>query len=179
MCESSSLADDDSPFKDDWVVKVQAEKLERQFVYRGSSLNKIAKLTIEYYPFIDQKNKTQYETLWFNDGKPIGLERKNDFEVPTGKAAKVEFQNKKGTSSETEKAMADAILRISLDAYRKRVPIISYKVPQESYNGVVDAMKTLNCVESKIDADEADTALMSFSIETDVKDGPATSLYYY
>lgn len=174
----SSLADD-SPFKEDWVVKVQAEKLERQFSYRGSNLNKIAKLTIQYYKYVEPEKKTLYEMMWFNDGKPLGLERKTDFDVPTGKAVKVEFQNKKGTFPETEKAIADAILRLSLDAYRKRVPVISYKVPEESYQGVVDAMKNLNCVESQLDADEVDTALMSFSIETENKNGPSTNLYYY
>jgi hypothetical protein len=177
LCESS-LADD-SPFKEDWVVHVKAEKLDRQFSYRGSNLNKIARLSVEYYKFVEPDNKTQYETMWFNDGKPIGLERKSDFNVPTGKAAKIEFENKKGTSSETEKAIADAILRLALDAYRKRVPVISYKVPEVSYQGVVDAMKNLKCVESQIGADEADTALMNFSIETENKDGPSTNLYYY
>ncbi len=175
---SESSRADDSPFHDDWVVRLQAEKLERQFVYTGSTLTKVAKVSIDYYKVDDPDNKTKYETLWFNDGKPIGLERKGDFKIPAGKSTKIQVVNKKQTSPETEKAVADAILRVSLDAYRARTAIISIKVPQESFDGIVDAMNNLNCVESKADADEEDKALMSFSIETDNK-GPSTNLYFY
>lgn len=173
----SSVADDNQ-FKDDWIVLMQAEKLERQFAYRGSNLTKIAKVTINYYAEAEPDKKTLYEMLWFNDGKPLGLERKNDFEIPAGKGTKIQVQNKNGTTPETEKALADAIMRISLDAFMKRTAIISFKVPQESYEGIVSAMNQLNCVDSEVGADEGDKALMTFSIETENK-GPSTILYYY
>ena len=169
---------DNSPFREDWIISMQAEKLERQFTYRGSNLDKIAKITISYYKEVEPDKKTLYEMLWFNDGKPIGLERKSDFKIPAGKNAKIQVKNKKETSPETEKAIADAILRISLDAFRTRTSIVSSKVPQESFQGIVDAMNKLNCVESQTGADEADNALMGFSIETE-NQGPSTNLYYY
>ncbi len=169
---------DDSPFRDDWIISMQAEKLQRQFNYRGSNLDKVAKITISYYKEDEPDKKMLYEMLWFNDGKPIGLERKSDFKIPAGKNSKIQVKNKKETSPETEKAVADAILRISLDAYRARTSIVSSKVPQESFQGIVDAMNKLNCVESQAGADEADDAKMSFPIETE-KDGPSTILYYY
>lgn len=173
----SSFANDD-PFKDDWVVKIEAQKLERQFLYRGSTLDKVAKLTVSYYKEDNPDNKTLYEMLWFNDGKPIGLERKNELKIPEGKPAKFQVKLKKDTCPEIEKALGDAIIRLSLDAYRKRFAVLSFKVPQESYDGIVSQMNKLNCKESETDADEADKALMSFSIETE-KDGPSTILYYY
>jgi hypothetical protein len=169
---------DDSPFHDDWIISMQAEKLQRQFNYRGSNLDKVAKITISYYKEVEPDKKTLYEMLWFNDGKPIGLERKSDFKIPAGKNAKIQVKNKKETSPETEKAIADAILRISLDAFRARTSIVSSKVPQESFQGIVDAMNKLNCVESQTGADEANNAKMSFSIETE-NQGPSTNLYYY
>lgn len=148
-------------------------------MYRGSNLNKVAKITVDYYKETEPENKTLYEFLWFNDGKPIGLERKNKFDIPEGKAVKVQIKNKKQTSSEAEKAIADAILRISLDAFIKRTPIISFKVPDESYNGIVSAMNQLNCIESQAGADEEETATVIFSIETETKGGPQTTLCYY
>jgi hypothetical protein len=177
LCNSSFA--DDSPFKDDWVLSIEAEKLDRQFMYTGSSLDKVAKITVNFYRVDQPDKKTLYETMWFNDGKPIGLERKNPLQIPAGKTTKMQFTNKKQTTPETEKAIADAIMRLSLDAYRLRTAIVSIKVPQESYQGVVQAMNRLNCVESEVGADEADKALMNFSIETDTEGGPSTILYYY
>lgn len=179
MCflSESSLADD-SPFHDDWIVRLQAEKLQRQFVYSGSTLNKVAKVTIDYYKEDDPDKKTEYETLWFNDGKPIGLERKGDFKIPAGKSTKIQVSNKKETSPETQKAVADAVMRISLDAYRARTAIVSIQVPRDSFDGIVEAMNKLNCVTSQTGADEEDKSLMSFSIETENK-GPSTNLYFY
>lgn len=169
---------DNSPFKDEWIVRIEAQKLERQFMYRGSSLDKVAKLTVHYYKEDNPDNKTLYEMLWFNDGKPIGLERENELNIPEGKAAKFQVKLKKDTSPEVEKALADAIIRLSLDAYRKRFAAISFRVPQESYDGIVSQLNKLNCVESDTEVEETDKALMSFSIET-VKGGPSTILYYY
>ncbi len=171
---ASALADDD-----DWIVRMQVEKLQRQFTYAGTSLDKVAKITIDYYAEVEPEKKTDYELLWFNDGKAIGLERKNDLGIPAGKITKIQVFNKKGTSPETEKAIANAILRISLDAYIKRVQILSFKVPKESYDGVVDAMGSLNCVPSKAKEEEQDDSILSFSIETEDKDGPSTILCYY
>jgi hypothetical protein len=173
----SSLAKGD-PFRHDWIVRMKAEKLQRQFVYRGSSLDKVAKITIDYFNKEDPDNKTPYEILWFNDGKPIGLERKNELKIPAGKATRIEIENKKGTTPETEKAIADAILRISLDAYRKRTAIVSIKVPLESFEGIVAAMNQLNCVESEAEAEESHGAIMNFPIETD-ENGPSKNLYFY
>ncbi|HEY9755233.1 MAG TPA: hypothetical protein V6C97_08730 [Oculatellaceae cyanobacterium] len=169
---------DDSPFHDDWVMQMQVEKPDRQFMYSGSSLNKIAKVTVNYYRQDQPDKKTLYEMLWFNDGKPIGLERKNELNIPAGKTSKIEVVNKKGTSEEIEKAIADAVIRLSVDAYRKRFTVLSIKVPQESFRGVVDAMNKLNCVKSKVDADVADTAAMNFSIEAD-QGGESAVLSYY
>lgn len=177
VSESSYAAD--SQFRDEWIVRLQVEKLQRQFVYRGSSLDKVAKVTVDYFKEDEPDKKTLYEMLWFNDGMPIGLERKSDYKVPIGKSTKIQIENKKKeTSPETEKAIADAILRISLDAYIKRTPIVSIRVPEESFQGIVDAMKKLNCVESQARVDEGNDAIMNFPIET-VKDGPFINLYYY
>ncbi len=162
-----------------WVMQMQVEKLDRQFVYNGSSFTKVAKITVNYYRQDQPDQKTLYELLWFNDGKPIGMERKNELNIPAGRTSKLEVVNKNGTSDVTEKAIADAYIRLSVDAYRKRFSVISLKVPQESFRGVVDAMNQLNCVESKIGADVADSALMNFSIETDVDGGPSAILSYY
>ena len=170
---------DDSPFGDDWVMQMQVEKLDRQFVYSGSNLNKVAKVTVNIYQQDQPDKKTLYELMWFNDGKPIGFERKNELNIPSGKTSKIEVVNKNGTSEQTEKAIADAAIRLSVDAYRKRFSLVSIKIPQESFQGVIDAMHQLNCVSSKVGADEGDPALMDFSLETDVQGGPSTILYYY
>lgn len=174
---SASAKADDT--RDDWIIRMQTESLERQFAYAGSKLNKVAKITIDYYAEKEPDKKTKYEMMWFSDGKPLGLERQNDLEIPAGNLTKIQVLNKKGTTPEIEKAIANAILRISLDAYLKRTPILSFKVPKESYDGIVAAMNNLNCVASKEKEDEADTSIMSFSIETYEQEGPATMLCYY
>ncbi len=165
-------------FRNDWVVRLKAEKLQRQFVYRGSKLDKVAKVTIDYFKETEPDNKTLYEMLWFNDGKPIGLERKNELKIPAGKTTKIQIENKKGTSPETEKAIADAILRISLDAYRKRTAIVSIMVPLESFDGIVAAMNDLNCVESDNVPEEFSKAIMNFPMETE-NNGPSKNLSFY
>lgn len=175
LCQSALAKGE---FRYDWVVRMKAEKLQRQFVYRGSKLDKVAKVTIDFYKEAEPENKTLYEILWFNDGKPIGLERKNELKIPAGKTTKIQIENKKGTTPETEKAIADAILRISLDAYRKRTAIVSIMVPLESFDGIVAAMNDLNCVESENVDDEFSKAIMNFPIETE-NNGPSKNLSFY
>lgn len=118
----------------DWVVQLETKPLKKQFEYAGSVFKPVDKVDVKYHPSKEQDNKTAYEQIWYHDGKPLGLERLHKFELPEGDGIAIEVKHKQGTStSGEEKAAANAILRITLDAYLNKNPVALVRLPSDSF----------------------------------------------
>lgn len=131
----------------DWVFQVETKPLPKQFEYQGSPLKPIEKVDVKYHPSKDAENKTTYEYLWYHDGKPLGLERMKKFEIPQGDSLAIQIKHKNGSStSGEEKAAANTILRITLDAYLNKNAVALVKLPSDSFYDISSALQNQGMV---------------------------------
>ena len=125
----------------DWVVEMKTKPLERQFQYQGSALKKIEKVQVSYYPPGGNDSKTAYEYLWFNDGKACGMEKQRKFDLPQGEGVCLKVVHKNGSSTQEErKAAANAILRLAIDTYINKNPIVQVRLPADTYTDIVNEL---------------------------------------
>lgn len=125
----------------DWVVEMETKPLERQFQYQGSTLKKIEKVQVSYYPPGGNDSKTAYEYLWFNDGKACGMEKQRKFDLPQGEGVCLKVVHKNGSSTQEErKAAANAILRLAIDTYINKNPIVQVRLPADTYTDIVNEL---------------------------------------
>jgi hypothetical protein len=174
---SAAMAEE-SGFQTDYTVNIKTETLQKQFQYRGSMLTKVTKASIEYYKNADNQKKP-YENIWFNDGHPIGLERLADFGLERGKSATLVVTHKEQGGVQEQKAAANMILRLVLDAYNNTDSFLAIRVPSQSFNGIIREMENLRCVETNpAQPDEASKAKLTFTIAGDESNGQIKHLFY-
>lgn len=152
-----AIADDqvDKPY--DWVIQVETRRLERQFDYTNSKLNPIEKLEVLWYPTKDENKKTNYQYMYYHDGKPYGLEKLHKLDIDEGDGVAIEVKHKDSNPSEAEKKdAANAIFRLALDSYLHKNPLVAVKVPADSFNEISDRLKDLGFHDSKEDGDQVD-----------------------
>lgn len=118
----------------DWVFQVETKPLPKQFEYQGSPLKPVEKIDIKYHPAKSADDKTTYEYLWYHDGKALGLERAKKFDIPQGDSIAIQVKHKNDSSTAgEEKAAANAILRVTLDAYLNKNAVALVKLPSDSF----------------------------------------------
>ncbi len=174
----AAQAQDSNSFQTDWTMRVETEELKRQFTYKGVTVSPVAKVTVEVCLTKDQDHKKQYENVWFHDGKPLGLERFDTFKLDKGKSATIQVTHKAQGGKEEQKAAANMILRLVLDAYHNNDSVIAVKIPVQSFDAIVQEMEHLNCVETNpAGPDEASKAKLTFTLQAN-PDGPVKHLFF-
>jgi len=152
-----ALAEDqvDKPY--DWVLQIETRRLERQFEYANSKLNPIEKLEVVWYPTKDENKKTNYQYMYYHDGKPYGLEKLNKLAIDEGDGVAIEVKHKDNNPSDAEKKdAANAIFRLALDSYLHKNPLVAVKVPIDSFNSISDRLIDFGFHDSKDDGDQID-----------------------
>lgn len=127
----------------DWTVCITTQHLERQFKFKESRFeNKVDRLDADIY-YLDHENEANpYESLWYCDGKPLGLELFNRFSVEKGHGICIRVKHKNGDPEESEmKAAANAILRVWVDARLNQSASFVVKVPASSFYQIVDELR--------------------------------------
>lgn len=134
----------------DWTVNIQTQHLDRQFQYEGSTLkDKIDRLDVDIYYRDDKSTSTAYESLWYFEGKPLGLELFNKFFVKPGQGVCVSVTHRSNTpSAEEMNAAANAIMRIWVDSQLNQNAVIMVRVPQRSFSSIVSSLQRQGMVET-------------------------------
>lgn len=136
----------------DYVLELETSLLLRQFYYKGSKLkDKIVKTEVSYYSSEDEdkpkeerdKLKTKYQKFFHYQGKAIGLERVGNIDLQPNQGFAIKVIHKSSSVNELEKqAAADAIVRSAIDLYLRQQHLIPVKVPQESFQGISQELKS-------------------------------------
>jgi hypothetical protein len=120
-----------------WMFQLETKELPKQFEYQGSTLKPVDKVEATYSPAKNEADKKVYEYLWYHDGKPLGLERSKKFDLPQGDGIAIRVRHNTDPSTTGEKkAVANAILRIALDAYLNKNSTSLVKLPLGSFNEI-------------------------------------------
>ncbi len=135
-------ADDEIVMPYDWVIQVDTVRLKRQFEYSGSTLNPIEKLEVSWHPVDKKDDITKYESIWFHDGKAVGMEKLRKLDIEKGEGVAIEVKHKESYATEAEKkAVANAIIRLTLDAYLNKNTVDAVKVPKDSFGGISNKLQ--------------------------------------
>lgn len=161
----------------DWTFEIVTERLTRQFDYPGSQLKPVEKTVISFYPKNKTEEKEEYESIWFKNGQPLGLERKHKFDLPKGEGIRVKVKHKNASPQNEEyKAAANAVERVFLDAYLNKNPVEIVELKNPAFYPVSNALQARNW---NILSDTTDTALSStINLHLKSEDDTKQTLYY-
>lgn len=127
----------------DYTICLTTQHLDRQFKFKGSQLeDKIDRLDADVYVKDDEENASPYKSLWYAQGKPLGLEMFNQLAVEKGHGVCLRVKHKTAQPSQAEvKAAANAILRMWVDARLNQSAVIVVKVPGDSFYSIIDDLR--------------------------------------
>lgn len=159
-----------------WAINVTTSELKQQFVYKNTVINPVAKIDVDYGE--ELKVRRPFEAIYYYDGKPIGLERKGPFAgIGRGDLVSVRVTHKERGGAQESKAIANTILRLTLNATHNLNPIMSISVPRESFEQIIGELEKRNCLPTASDAEKVDGARLRFNIVSEPQ-GLSEHLYY-
>ncbi len=148
----------------EWTITVETEQLQRQFAYKGSNLSPVAKVVVKYSKNSEHDPKA-FETLWYHNGNPIGMERSGKYGVNRGDLTYIQVLQK-GRTEEENKAAAFTLMRLGLTTYLNLNPVATITVPAASLDAICDEMRHRKCEDLTNRADEAVHGIL-FNMESE------------
>jgi hypothetical protein len=121
----------------DWLVTIETEGISGQFEYAGSTLKPVVLARISYAR-ADGSDNTNYQTLWYCNGKPFGLERAGSLNVNPGQGVAMQIIHKTNPPTSGDyAAAANSILRIYLDIRVNQSMPCAIIVPDQSFDQII------------------------------------------
>src|SRR5947208_3542065 len=87
----------------DWTVSIKTQHLERQFKFEGSRLkDKVDRLDADIYYRDNEKEANPYESMWYYEGQPLGLELFNKFFIQKGQGVCIRIKHATANPTDAE-----------------------------------------------------------------------------
>lgn len=176
LIQSQAKAEED-PNKD-WVLKVQTEALKQQFDYKESKLKDVSKVTVEYFHENEPNDIKPYERVYYNHGKPIGMQRTGKFGISPAEIVAIRLTHKANGSNEEDKAAANIIWRLALNTTNNRSQLISTFLPDSSFDGIVKELEALGFGPARFAQEQANNAKCILALESE-SSSQVKKLFYY
>lgn len=125
-----------------WEIVVRASKLPKYFDFTKTNLKSIVKLSVGYEQGDDSTWKP-YETMYYNGGQPIGLNKIAPITLSSSAGGQIRIDTKTDKPMDADEcdAIANAAGRLFLDLYLKKYPVYDIIVPDASFDNVVNAFQ--------------------------------------
>lgn len=167
----------------DWTVEIKTKPMPHFFEYSGSHLRGIEKLKVTYVHSADATDPDpqpkDYENLWYHDGKPLGLERHNKFDLTKGEGVSILVSHKQASATDAEcKAAANAILRLIVDSYLNKNAVVSVRCQPSSYERIKAYLEDQGCLENTSGNDQAIATAINIFFQNDSDANQYSNLYY-
>lgn len=133
------LTEDEVAERSDWVMVVDAMRLPDYLRYPGSKLNPITQVRISYLNCLEKipARPVLYEDFWYHDGQPIGCRRYSLMTIkPVDRRGTIFVKCGKDISANTA-AVANAIVRLTVDLNVHDVSAAAVIVPEELHRQLV------------------------------------------
>jgi hypothetical protein len=121
------------------LVLLTAEEVPKYLDYKGSHLNPVVKVKIAIREIDKNRDQTEvkYEDLWYADGQPVGLVRYRRFGI---EQCQIMLRVNQAHMEDSQlQPMANAIVRLYLDALLNNNTLYSIAVPDQSFLAMIDA----------------------------------------
>ncbi len=133
------LTEDEVAERSDWVMVVDAMRLPNYLRYPGSKLCPITQVRVSYLNCLDKipARPVLYEDFWYHDGQPIGCRRYSLMTIkPIDRRGTIFVKPGKDISANTA-AVANAIVRLTVDLNVHDVSAAAVIVPEELHRQLV------------------------------------------
>ena len=133
------LTEDEVAERSDWVMVIEAKRLPDYLKYPGSKLCPITQVRVSYVNCLDKvpARPVLYEDFWYHDGQPIGCRRYSLLTIkPVDRRGTIFVKPGKDLSANTA-AVANAIVRLTVDLNVHDVSAAAVIVPEEVHRQLV------------------------------------------
>ncbi len=133
------LTEDEVAERSDWVMVVEATRLHNYLRYPGSKLCPITQVRFSYLNCLDKipARPVLYEDFWYHDGQPIGCRRYSLITIKQFDRRGTIFVKPGKDVSANTVAVANAIVRLSVDLNVHDVSAAAVIVPEEVHGQLV------------------------------------------
>ena len=122
-----------------WQVTINSSRLPNYLDFPGCSLKAIVKLNVTYKENNNNSVSQQYETLYYNNGIPIGLKKHNPLALVPSAVGVICINSATETEMAADEcdAVANGAGRMFLDLYSNQCAVYHVIVPQSSFDAMV------------------------------------------
>jgi hypothetical protein len=144
------LVDDYLQNNFDWAMYIDVREVPNYLNYKGSHLRPVtrARVYLKTFPRGEQPAQTKlpanlYEDLWYHKGKSLGLRRHGALKLGKGSVGAI-ILGLSDDRADTSLSAANALLHGLVDLQVKQVPASCVIVPDDKYDGIVNALAHYN-----------------------------------
>jgi hypothetical protein len=177
------FADDTMNQRYDWVITADTTPMKNFLGYPGSGLHPVSKIKVNYRltPRFGRERASYdpvaYEELWYHECKPIGCRKMHQLGLDAGQQGVIYFRPAKEVG-DNHCAVANAIVRLILDACLKQAMVGGVFVPAEIFDQVKSDLGQFNFFPYEIQPDTGIRATMHIFLQSQPT-GREASLFYF
>jgi len=133
------LTEEEVSERSDWVMVLDVTRLPNYLKYPGSKLCPITQVRVSYLNCLDKlpARPVLYEDLWYHDAQPIGCRRYSLITIKQFDRRGTIFLKPGKDASANTAAVANAIVRLSVDLNVHDVSAAAVLVPEEVHRQLV------------------------------------------
>ncbi|MDZ4837450.1 MAG: hypothetical protein SGJ27_26995 [Candidatus Melainabacteria bacterium] len=155
------------PIVPDYFIEAETVTSQTEFQHESFSIRSVVESSIKYYEAGKQDKKTAYETLWFHQGKAIGLERNAGLDIPADKKVAIRINHASCSTFDEGRASANVVMRMALDVLRNRDKIAVVEVPSAAYQSILEELQARHAQVLPAGQEAPAGARVSFQFESE------------
>ena len=140
---SASASKPEKENKPALVLQAKVTSVDKEFEHESFKMHSIVKASVFAFKPGDDQNKIGYERFWFHDGKAIGVEKRNNLDVPAGSAVQIHVVQTSLSSQQT-KAAANVVMRLVLDTLIHKREVAGVTVSANAFSAISQELQFRN-----------------------------------
>jgi hypothetical protein len=140
------LTEDEVAERSDWVMVLDVTQKPNYLKYPGSKLCPITQVRVSYLDCLGKlpARAVLYEDLWYHDGQPIGCRRYSQMTIKQFDRRGTIFLKPGKDASANTPAVANAIVRLTVDLNVHDVSAAAVIVPEEVHRQLISDFSALS-----------------------------------
>jgi len=150
----------------DYTIQAESLLAPRVFEHESFSVRSVVKSQIAYYPGTAEASKRTYESIWYSNGRPLGMERASTLDIPADKNVDIKIVQSPCASFDESKASANVIMRLALDILRNQDKVDKVLVPASSFTDILMQLQSKGAAVMPPGEQPPEAAKVKFKIES-------------
>ena len=125
------------------VLQAKVTSVDKEFEHESFKMHSVVKASVFAFKPGDDQNKIGYERFWFHDGKAIGVEKRNQLDLPAGSAVLIHVLQSSLSSQQT-KAAANVVMRLVLDTLLHKREVAGVTVSANTFSAISQELQFRN-----------------------------------